>query len=160
MAFGLDAPGTDPLTGARRSLADYRDQIREIVSQGLVDIMLMSASTSELLTVDQRLFDGTTVTPAVRANDTTDIHVLAGAAYPQQPSRPFRTATIEQITRAAGVDVGLYSLTPPTMPSSTSSHWRRIGTSASRLNGRVSGTSSSCSRRTRWRGHRRIRRGS
>ena len=112
MAFGLDAPGSDPLTGARRSLADYRDQIREIVSQGLVDIMLMSASTSELLTVDERLFDATTVTPAVRANDTTDIHVLAGAAYPQQPSRPFRSATIEQIRRAAGVDVGLYSLTP------------------------------------------------
>ncbi len=112
MAFGLDAPGSDPLTGARRSLADYRDQIREIVSQGLVDVMLMSASTSELLTVDERLFDATPVTPAVRANDTTDIHVLAGAAYPQQPSRPFRTATIEQIRRAAGVDVGLYSLTP------------------------------------------------
>ena len=112
MAFGLDAPGTDPLTRAPRSLADYRDQIRDIVSQGLVDVMLMSASTSELLTVDERLFDGTTVTPAVRANDTTDIHVLAGAAYPQQPSRPFRTATIEQITRAAGVDVGLYSLSP------------------------------------------------
>jgi hypothetical protein len=112
MAFGLDAPGTDPRSGMPRSLADYRDQIREIVSQGLVDIMLMSASTSELLTVGERLFDGTAVTPAVRANDATDIHLLAGAAYPQQPSRPFRSATIEQIKRAAGADLGLYALTP------------------------------------------------
>ena len=50
--------------------------------------------------------------PAVRANDTTDIHVLAGAAYPQQPSRPFRTATIQQIKSSGGVDLGLYSVTP------------------------------------------------
>ena len=112
MAFGLAAPGTDPATGARRSLADFRDQIREIVAQGLVDIMLMSLSTSELLTVEEHLFDGSAVTPAVRANDTTDIHVLAGAAYPQQCSRPFRTATIQQIKSSGGVDLGLYSVTP------------------------------------------------
>jgi len=112
MAFGLAAPGTDPATGARRSLADFRDQIREIVAQGLVDIMLMSLSTSELLTVEEHLFDGSAVTPAVRANDTTDIHVLAGAAYPQQRSRPFRTATIQQIKSSGGVDLGLYSVTP------------------------------------------------
>lgn len=112
MAFGLAAPGTDPETGERRSLADFRDQIREIVAQGLVDIMLMSLSTSELLTVEEHLFDGSPVTPAVRANDTTDIHALAGAAYPQQRSRPFRTATIRQITTSGGVDLGLYSLTP------------------------------------------------
>jgi hypothetical protein len=112
MAYGLAATGTDPLSGARRSLADFRDQITEIVRQGLVDIMLMSVSTSEQLTVEQRLFDDSAITPAARANDTTDIHVLAGAAYPQQPSRPFRTATVEQITGAAGVDLALYSITP------------------------------------------------
>jgi hypothetical protein len=112
MAYGLAAPGVDPVTGALRSLADLRDQIREIVRQGLVDIMLMSVSTSERLTFEERLFDGSPVTPAVRANDTTDIHMLAGAVYPQQPSRPFRTATIEQIRGAAGVDLGLYSVTP------------------------------------------------
>ncbi len=112
MAFGLAAPGRDPATGALRSLADYRDQVREIVRQGLVDVMLMSASTSEVLTVEERLFDGSPVTPAVRANDTTDIHLLAGAAYPEQPSRPFRTATIEQIMGDAGADLGLYSITP------------------------------------------------
>jgi hypothetical protein len=112
MAFGLAAPGVDPRTGALRSLADYRDQVREIAAQGLVDIMLMSLSTSEALTVGERLFDHSAVTPAVRSNDTTDIHVLAGASYPQQRSRPFRTATVAQVRRCGGVDLGLYSITP------------------------------------------------
>jgi hypothetical protein len=31
-------------------MAEYRDQMRQIVAQGMVDIMLMSASTSEILT--------------------------------------------------------------------------------------------------------------
>jgi hypothetical protein len=112
MAYGMAAPGVDPLTGGRRSLADFRDQISEIVRQGLVDIMLMSLSTSQQLTVEQRLFDESEVTPAVRANDTTDIHVIAGSAYPHQPSRPFASATVEQITGAGGVDLALYSITP------------------------------------------------
>jgi hypothetical protein len=112
MAFGLAAPGVDPTTGRQRSLADYRDQIREIAQQGLVDIMLMSVSTSELLTVHERLFDGSPVTPAVRANDSSDIHFLTGGAYAGQPSRPFRTPTIQQIRHGARVDVALYSITP------------------------------------------------
>jgi hypothetical protein len=112
MAFGLDAPGFDRVTGTRRSLADYRDQIREIAKQGLVDIMLMSVSTSEMLTVEERLFDSSPVTPAVRANDTTDIQFLTGGVYASQPSRPFRTATLQQIRHSARVDVVLYSVTP------------------------------------------------
>src|SRR5258706_7269636 len=97
MAFGLASPGKDPVTGKSRSLSDYRDQMREIVKQGLVDIMLMSASSSEILTINERLFDSSPVTPAARANDTTDIHLITGADYAKEPSRPFRTATIEQI---------------------------------------------------------------
>ena len=54
MAYGLAATGIDPVTGVPRSLADYRDQVREIVAQGLVDVMLMSVSTSELLTAVTR----------------------------------------------------------------------------------------------------------
>src|SRR2546422_4172924 len=73
MAAGLAATGKDPITGKARSLSEYRDQMRQVVHQGLVDIMLMSASTSEILTIRERLFDGSHVTPAVRANDTTDI---------------------------------------------------------------------------------------
>ncbi|HEX3357991.1 MAG TPA: hypothetical protein VHS31_13550 [Tepidisphaeraceae bacterium] len=122
MAAGLAAPGKDARTGKTRSLKDYRDQMREIVSQGLVDIMLMSASTSESLTIHEKLFEKSTVTPAVRANDTTDIHLMAGSSFATEPSRPFRSATIEQIQsgrinptddeRTLGADLGLYSITP------------------------------------------------
>ena len=122
MAAGLAAPGKDPVTGKIRSLNEYRDQMREITKQGLVDIMLMSASTSEALTIREKLFENSTVTPAVRANDTTDIHLMAGSSFAAEPSRPFRSATIEQMQsgkvnptdseRRLGSDLGLYSITP------------------------------------------------
>ena len=114
MAFGLAAPGVDHTTGKLRSLADYRDQMREILHQGLVDILLMSVSTCEQLAIEERLFDDSHVTPAVRANDTSDIHVLAGALAPQQPSRPFQTATVDECR--AGADLALYSITPANDP--------------------------------------------
>jgi hypothetical protein len=122
MASGLAATGKDPVSGKMRSLNEYRDQMREIVKQGLVDIMLMSASTGEQLTIKEKLFESSRVTPAVRANDTTDIHLPAGGTYAAEPSRPFRSATIEQIQsgkanptpaeRLLGADLGLYSITP------------------------------------------------
>src|ERR1700738_3312484 len=120
MAFGIASSG-QTRDGRYRSLADFRDQIREIVAQGLVDIMLMSASTSEIVTIREKIFEHSTVTPAVRANDTTDIHVVRGSVYPEAPSRPFASATIDHIqtgkslrpgeTREAHVNLGLYSLT-------------------------------------------------
>jgi hypothetical protein len=122
MAAGLAAPGKDARTGKTRSLAEYRDQMREVTKQGLVDIMLMSCSTSEVLTIRERLFDSSHVTPAVRANDTTDIHLQTGGVYPKEPSRPFRSCTIDQIQsgrvnptdseRRLGANLGLYSITP------------------------------------------------
>lgn len=122
MATGLAATGKDPVTGRARSLAEYRDQMREIVRQGLVDIMLMSASTSEVLTINERLFDNSHITPAARANDTTDIHLPAGGTYAAEPSRPFQSTTIDHIQagkldptpdeRKRGANLGLYSITP------------------------------------------------
>src|SRR5438034_2054019 len=97
MAAGLAATGKDPRSGKPRSLADYRDQMVEVTRQGLVDIMLMSCSTGEVLTINERLFDDSPVTLAVRANDTTDIHLQSGGVYPKEPSRPFRSCTIDQI---------------------------------------------------------------
>ncbi len=126
MAFGLSAPGRSPehyAAEARfRTLDEYRQLMREIVAQGLVDIMLTSASTNEVLAIHERLFDGSPVTPAVRANDTTDIWLAgAGGRYTEQPSRPFRTTTIDHIQcgkaecspdeRRLGADLGLYSVT-------------------------------------------------
>jgi hypothetical protein len=83
--------------------------------------MLTSASSNELLAIEERLFDNSPVTPAARANDTTDIHVVRGGRYTQAPSTPFRTATIDQIQcgkaeckpedRIAGANLGLYSVT-------------------------------------------------
>jgi len=123
MAFGIAAPGRSPEheDGAFRSLDEYRRHIRENTAQGLLDIMLMSVSTNEVLTIRERAFDGSEVTPAVRANDTTDIHVARGATYPKQPSRPFRTAAVEHAQcglldcddadRQLGANLGLYSIT-------------------------------------------------
>ena len=70
MAFGLSAPGRSPEHHAGearfRTLDEYRQLMRDVVAQGLVDIMLMSASSSEVLTIEERLFDNSAVTPAVR----------------------------------------------------------------------------------------------
>ena len=126
MAFGLAAPGRSPEQHASeagfRTLAEYRQLIRDVVEQGFVDIMLMSASSNELLTMQERVFANSHVTPAVRANDTTDIWLAAGSGrYTTQPSRPFRTATIDHVMcgqehcdpddRRSGADLGLYSIT-------------------------------------------------
>jgi len=127
MGFGLAAGGPNEGPDAERfeyrTLEAYRQAMREITQQGLVDIMLMSASTSEQLTINERLFDGTRVTPAIRANDTSDIWLGFSGDYKNQPSLPFRTATIdhamhgrlvdwgEESEAVLGADLGLFSMT-------------------------------------------------
>ncbi len=125
MAFGIGAPGRSPEMHAgevrMRTLAEYREQIRQIVAQGLVDIMLMSASSNDVLTIGERLFENSHVTPAARANDTSDIFAVRDGRYVGEPARPFRTATLDHIQcghvdcepdeRARGANLGLYSVT-------------------------------------------------
>ena len=130
MAFGITAPGQKrPLNPERllkseirwKTLPEYRQQIRDVVRQGIIDIMLCSASNIEQLAINERLFENSHVTPAARANDATDIWVIRGAGYTRQPSRPFRTATIDHIKCGridcdpdephVGADLGLYSVT-------------------------------------------------
>lgn len=130
MAFGVTAPGPAACkqtnrwgesAGCWKTLSEYRQQIREVIQQGLVDIMLLSASNLEILAMEEKLFESSPITPAARANDTSDIWVVRGGRYPQEASRSFRTATIEHIKYGRlecnhdapfiGADLGLYSIT-------------------------------------------------
>ena len=126
MAFGISAPGIKdknaPEHKRYRTIEEFRAQIREIVEHRLVDIMLMSASTSDLLAVRERIFDKSPITPAIRANDTTDIWLAGSQAnYGSQPSLPFRTAILDEVMdigsapvfgmNRSQVNLGLYSIT-------------------------------------------------
>jgi hypothetical protein len=129
MAFGVTAPGpgachpsrSREAEGCWKSLEDYRQQIRAVIAQNIVDIVLLSASNVEQLAIQEKLFAGSPITPAARANDTSDIWVVRGGKYPALPSRAFRTATIEHMKYGRfdadctlphpGADLGLYSIT-------------------------------------------------
>jgi hypothetical protein len=141
MAFGIRAPGPRSylsLRGERparfspelwtraeygyRNLPEFLDIIREVVQQGLIDIMLMSAYVNEQLTIKESLFQDSHVTPAARANDATDVWAVRHGCYTGEPAQPFRSATIDQIqcgkiecdrTNSAfpGANLGLYSVT-------------------------------------------------
>lgn len=141
MAYGVRAPGPRGYLarrGARpaqfspeiwtrdeygyRNLPEFLDIIREVVHQGVVDIMLMSAYVNEQLTINEGLFKDSAVTPAARANDTTEVWVVRHGCYVREPSRPFRSASIDHIqcgeiecdrsgAEFPGANLGLYSLT-------------------------------------------------
>ena len=55
MAFGIGSPGKSPehyaQEGKFRSLPEFHELIRQVVRQGLVDIMLMSAHANDILTI-------------------------------------------------------------------------------------------------------------
>jgi DhnA family fructose-bisphosphate aldolase class Ia len=109
IGFGAAAPVPDPdRPGRFKTRATHLQAIREMTKSGLVDVMLMSASTGERLS-KEGLFEGSDVTPAIRLNDTTDIWSARGGRYKEEPSRHHRTARIDQARKH--VDLGLYSVT-------------------------------------------------
>ena len=113
MGGGRQAPGPvrDSLgrdTGDSKSLPQFVEDIRDIVRQDVVDVMLVSSSVLERLGAEA--FDGSPVTPAIRANESTDIWGPRGSDYKSRPSRPFRTASLGR-ARELGCDLCLYSVT-------------------------------------------------
>jgi DhnA family fructose-bisphosphate aldolase class Ia len=91
-----------------RTRAEFLEQVKAIVAQDILDVMLVSASNLELL-VEAGVFRNSAVKPAIRANDATDIWFVRGNCYTKQPSRPFRTASLPRVK--ALTDLGLYSVT-------------------------------------------------
>jgi hypothetical protein len=141
MAFGVRAPGPRSYLSQRgerparfspevwsrdefgyRNLPEFLDIIREVVHQGITDIMLTSAYVNEQLSIKEGLFHDSHVTPAARANDTTDVWAVRHGCYTKEPVQPFRSASIDHIqcgkiecerdgNEFPGANLGLYSVT-------------------------------------------------
>jgi hypothetical protein len=123
MAFGIASPGSPyPADPARPfwSMDDFIDQMREMIADGHLDILLASTSTMSVLAHRDRVFDKSPVTPAVRVNDTSDVWISRSANYRDKCSRPFRTTHLAEVqygslTAKPGkqpvVNLGLYSMT-------------------------------------------------
>ena len=107
MAFGCATPGK-AAEGRMKPLAAYRADMVKVVESDLVDILLVSLSTAEVL-CGQGVFARTDITPAVRLNDTSDIWQARGGSYPKRPAQPFRTARLDRARAVA--DLGLYAIT-------------------------------------------------
>lgn len=107
MAFGCATAGMGD-NGRMKPIRAYRDDMAKVATSDLVDIMLMSVSSAEVLT-REGVFAATEITPAVRYNDSTDVWHPRGGAYGQNPALPFRTAVLERTKPVT--DLGLYSVT-------------------------------------------------
>lgn len=90
-----------------RTRPEFLDQMRGLIAQDLVDILLASASNIEAL-AESGAFDGSAVIPAFRANEATDVWgIVRGGQYRNFPSRPYRGADLA----FARAPLCLYSIT-------------------------------------------------
>ncbi len=111
MAGGVGAAGpVDPKKpdGPFRTKQQFYDSVCEIIKDGDVDIMLTSVSTLEAINA-RGAYKNSHVTPAVRANDATDVWRPRHGQLSSEPSRPFRSANLEYLKGIC--DFGLYSVT-------------------------------------------------
>lgn len=111
MSAGVSSPGprdfNDPSKGMANVL-EFRQSIVDVVKHGVIDIMLVAASSLEAVAAGG-IFKKSHVTPAIRANDATDIWRARHSSYAAEMSRPFRTANLAHCRKFA--DLGLYSVT-------------------------------------------------
>jgi hypothetical protein len=103
-----------------RTRREFLDGIEAILRQDILDIMLVSASNLEALTLAGH-FRESAIKPAIRANDATDCWGVRHARYASLPSRAFRSVSLPRMMGGKGgsgegmaprlTDLGLYSIT-------------------------------------------------
>ena len=111
MSAGISSPGPRDLhdeSKGTHNVESFRQSIVDVVKQGVVDIMLVAASSLEVVAA-KGTFKKSHVTPAIRANDATDIWRARGSNYAKEFARPFRTANLAHCKKFS--DLGLYSVT-------------------------------------------------
>lgn len=98
----------------------WHAEMTTMVEEANIDILLTSVSTMDHLARDGRIFDNSPVTPAVRANDASDIWGVRGGTYTAELSRPFATTTVAEAMygtlrpepdQTIDVPIGLWSVT-------------------------------------------------
>ncbi|MFL2539632.1 MAG: hypothetical protein ACJ0RD_00555 [Alphaproteobacteria bacterium] len=57
----------------------------------------------------KKIFKNSSVTPAIRMNDTSDIWLMRNGNYRSTNPRPFRSARVDRVSKL--VDLGLFSVT-------------------------------------------------
>ncbi len=111
MSAGVSSPGPKDLHNEKagfHTVATFRQSVIDVVKQGVTDIMLVAASSLEAVAA-KGVFKKSHVTPAIRANDATDIWRARGSSYAKEFARPFRTANLAHCRKFS--DLGLYSVT-------------------------------------------------
>ena len=114
MAMGRRAPGIirnkdGTPTNNPATYSSYLDKMENMTKSSLVDVMLMSLTSTERLS-DKGIFKDSSVTPAVRLNDTSCIWgMIRNGEYATHKSRPFATSQLRHAIKYA--NLGLYSMT-------------------------------------------------
>lgn len=106
LATGRRRARDGSLTG-NRTRQEFLAEMKALVSANAVDVLLASAGNIERL-VESGIFENSPVTPAFRANETTDVWLnIRGGRYREMPALPYRGADLSR----ARADLCLFSVT-------------------------------------------------
>jgi DhnA family fructose-bisphosphate aldolase class Ia len=114
MSVGLTAPAPYPGNeigqsgpGIYRTRQEYIGDMKALIDQDVIDIMLTSAANGEVLSQEPGQLKE--ITLAVRGNDSTDIWNPRASNYTESKSRPYQSVNLTRVREFC--DLALYSFT-------------------------------------------------